>query len=368
MTPPRRPPMRRILTDLSPHRRLLALGTVAAAVAAAASAIGPLAVGVAIDRGVLDRELAWVLIGAASFFVAAAVQLGATWAQTRWMGRFAHNYMRDLRRDLLEHLFALDLDFFTRVRTGRLVSRLTSDVDNLQQFVEHGLALVGRTALLILATLAVMLASSWVLTVVVVVALMPLGVATAWFRRRAYVAQVDVRDRMADLLGHVSESLTGARVIQAYTYEDPRREAFSRVNDDTYAAKVETVRLSSRFYLVLEFVSPASIAAVIGVGAWLAADGSITVGTVVAFTLYVGRLFEPIQQLTELAAIIQAAAASYGKVYAFRDERPLVSDAPDAVEFVPRAGEVLLDHVSFRYDRAGPAVIRDVRLHVPAGP
>ena len=367
MTPSGRVPLRRITRDLRPHARLLALGSVAAVLVAVGVASGPLLIGLTIDRGVVQREIAWVAVGAGGFLLTSALQLGSQWAQIRWMGRFAHDYMRRLREELVDQLFGLDLDFFSRVRTGRLISRLTSDVENLQRFVEHGLALVMRAVMTVTFTIGVMLVASSVLTLVAVAVVAPLGVATMWFRRHAFRAQVDVRERMADLLGHVSESLNGSRVIQAYTYEDPRREAFRQVNGDTYAAKRRTFVLNARYYTVVEFLQPVAIAAVIGVGALQVADGAASVGTVVAFTLYVGRLFQPIQQLAELAQIFQQAAASYGKIFAFRDERPKVRDAPDAVSYRPGDGRIDVEHATFRYDERGPSVIRDVTLTVPAG-
>ena len=362
----RRVPIRRIAADLRSHARLLGAGWMAAMVVAASAVAGPTLIGAAIDR-VVQRELRWVVIGAGAFLAVALLQLGAQWAQIRWMGRFAHGYMAELRSELIDKLFALDLDYFIRTRPGRLVSRLTSDVENLQQFVEHGLALVMRAFLMIVAVVIVMFVSSPVLATVALAAAAPLVIATLWFRRHAFQAQLAVRDRMADLLGHLSESLNGSRVIQAYTYEHPRREAFQQVNHDTYAAKERTFTLNAQYYGFVELLQPLAIAAVIAVGALQAADGRATVGTVVAFTLYLGRLFEPIQQLTELAQIFQQAAASYRKVFTFRDERPAIRDAPDAVPYEPRGGHVELAGVTFAYDDQAPAVIRDVSLEVPSG-
>jgi len=364
---PRRVSLRRIWSDLRADGGLLIRGNLAAVLVAVAGAFGPAIIGATIDHGVADGDLMWVVIGTVAFLVTSAVRLVAQLVQTRLMGRFGQAYMRRLRRELVDQMFALDLDFYARERTGKLVARLTNDVETLQNFVEHGLALVARTFLMITITLVVMVISSPLMALVVVVLLAPLGIATMVFRRKAFPAQVEVRDRMAELLGHVNESLTGVRVIQAYTYENPRREAFRRANVDTYAAKVETFRLNSIYYAVVELLQPVAVGLVIAVGAKLALNGSLTVGAVVAFTLYLGQLFEPIQQLTELAQALQMASAAFGKVFGFRDERPMVADAPDAVPFVPGPGEVCLDDVRFRYGANGPEVLQGVTLHVPPG-
>jgi len=362
-----RPSLGRMAADLRPHRRLLVLGSLAALVVAAGSSAGPWLIGLVIDRGVIGGNMGWVWAGSLGLLVASSAQLLALWAQVRWLGRFAHDYLADLRRELLRQLFTMDVDFYARVPTGRLVSRLTSDVDNMQQFVEGGLALVSRIVLMLVIITVIMLRESVLMTAVVAGVLVPLGVASVWFRRVAYRAQVDVRDRMADMLGHVSESLTGARIIQAYTHEDFRRETFRRVNDDTYEAKLGTVRLNATFYSVVEFVAPASIAVVLGTGAWLAGRGTVTVGTVIAFTLYLGKLFEPIQQLAELAQVMQQASASYAKVFQFRDLVPGVADRADAGVFEVGPGHVSVRDVTFRYDADTAEVLHGVSLDIAPG-
>ncbi len=364
---PRKPPLKRVLAEFRPYRRTAGLGVGATVVQTVCASLTPVLVGVAIDRGVVAGQGIWILGSALAYLGLLLVQGGAVYVQVRTMGRFAQEYMRDLRSRLLDHLFALDLDFFTRERSGRLVSRLTSDVENLQQFVGGGLALLVEALLVLVLTIVLMVTLSVPLTLVALLIVPPLLMATIVFQRQAFAAQLEVRDSVANLLTRLNESLIGIRVVQAYNVEEAQRRAFGEVNEDAYRARMGMARVSARYYPIVEFLHPVALAAVLGYGALLAVDGRVPVGVVVAFTLYVGRLFQPIQQFTELAHLLQAAAASFAKVFAFQDEQPRVSDAADARPLEPGPGEVRLEGVSFRYGPGQPLVIQDVDLTIAPG-
>jgi ATP-binding cassette subfamily B protein len=362
-----RPSLRRIAADVRPHWRLAAPAAVANVVGVVCAISGPALFATAIDKGVIRHSLRWVVICTAAFLVVSVVQAVAFSQEVRWTSRFTQRYLSRLRAGMVDQLFAMDLDFFGRERSGRLVSRLTSDVENLQQFFETGLGVLMRAGLILSLTVGVLLTRSVRLSLAVFAVLVPLAAASVVYRRRAFDAQVQVRDRVASLLAQLGESLTGIRVVQAYAVEESQRQAFAAVNSDTYAARMHTARVNAAYYPVVEFLHPAALAVIIGYGASLAARGSLPVGTVVAFTLYVGRLFEPIQQLTELSHLMQTAAASYAKVFAFRDTQPRVEDAPHAAEFSPGGGALAIERVSFRYDEGRPEVLHDIDLYVSAG-
>ena len=138
---------------------------------------------------------------------------------------------------------------------------------------------------------------------------------------------------MANLLNHVNEALVGMRVVQAYGIEQQQRGTFADINDAAYDARIESGRITSLYYAAIEFLHPVALTIVIGYGAVLADQGKIEVGTLIAFTLYLTRLFEPIQQFTELNTLMQAASAAFTRTFEFLERGPSLVDAPDAVPF-----------------------------------
>lgn len=362
-----RPPISRVMAEFRPHKKLARRGVMAGVLTTLFSSLSPLVIGSAIDKGIVPGNGRWVATMVITYTVIVAGQGAAVTLQAIWMGRFAQDYMRDLRTRMLDHLLEMDLDFFGRERSGRLVSRMTSDVENLQQFVGGGLSLIVEAALVLVLTIALMLALSPALTLAALMIVPPLALATRAFQRHAFEAQVGVRDSVASLMTRLNESLVGMRVVQAYAVEEVQRRAFDEVNQDTYDAKMKMTAISVRYYPIVEFLNPVALAAVLSYGAILAASGKVQVGTVVAFTLYVGRLFQPIQQFTELAQLIQAASASFSKVFSFMDEKPMVVDSPNAHDLNPGPGQLTVEDISFRYNPEGPDVIRNVSVALESG-
>ena len=365
--PATRPPLRRILSGLEAHRRPLVRGVVSTVVVTLAMACTPLVVAWAIDGGVVRRDLRVVAVAAVAYAAASATMIVGNRSEIRAYARFAQGWLHDLRVRLLDHLFRLDLDFFTRERSGRLVSRLTSDVETLQQFAETGVALICRASLVLVVTIAFMLATSPILTAVTLAAFSPLVIATFWYRRRAFRAQLEVRESMAGLLAHVNESIAGIRVVQAYGLEDEHTAVFEEANEQAVAARMRTARVVAAYYPLVEFVQPAATGVVIVTGAFLVTNGRLSLGAVVAFTLYLTRLFDPITQLTELAHMLQASSAAYSKVMAFQDERPRVDDEVGALDLDDGPGAVTFEDVSFRYSNDRPLAVIDVDLDLAPG-
>lgn len=367
MSAPKRPPARRVLGEILPHRNLAAKLFAAVAAGVLAGTGGPLIVAAAIDHGVVGHSMAWVLACALAYLAATGVQALTGYLQVNLAGRLTQDYLQALRRRLLDQLHALDLDFFARERSGRLVSRLTSDVDNLSQFFGTGLALVVQVALLLGLTTGILLYESPLLTGVIAVVLAPLVVASTWYRRHSFAAQLGVRERVSRMLTQLNETLVGIRVVQAFGVEEAQNKAFAAANADTYSAKLLTARVGLAYYPLIDLLYPVGLAAVLVGGAHLAHVGEFGLGTVVAFSLYVGRLFQPIQQIADLSTVLQTAASSFARVFAFEDEQPSVADAPDARPLQAGAGRIELEGLRFRYPRSGADVLHGTDLRIEAG-
>jgi len=364
--PPPRPPLPRMLAEFRPHRATYLAACGGVLLMTTCTVAIPLVIATAIDRGVRAQSTGWVFTCLALGSVFVAGQVLGSWIEFRWMGRFAERYLFDLRGSLLDHLYRLDLDYFTHEPSGRLVARLTADVENLQQFVQTGLALVLRSSMLLLLTISVMFVRSWELAFAALAVMPALVLISLWYRPRAYAVQLDIRESTSNMLAHVNESIVGMRVVQAFAIEPDLHEVFRDVSHDTYDAKRRSGRFASIYYSTIEFLHPIALACLIGVGAWLVSRDVVTTGTVIAFTIYLNRLFEPIQQFTELNSMLQSAGASFARVFEFRARQPKLVDHPGAVDFVPGEGEVRLDRVRFRYSDTGPDVLPALHLTIPA--
>ncbi len=364
---PQRVPWRRLARDLGPERRQLAVGVAAVVVGQALAVATPVLIGLAIDRGVIGRDRSVLVAAVAAACGVVAASVAVAWLQVRTLGRFGQAFLAGMRWRLLLQLHALDLERITGEITGRLVSRLTSDVDNMQQFVDTGVPLGIAAMVSVVLTLAAMFSQSPPLTGLVVVVLLPILAAARFFRRRAHAAQLEVREQTAQLLGRLGEAISGMRLVQAYGAEAQQRDAFERVNAAALRARLRTARLVMAYYPPVEFLQPVALAAVLTAGLAMVGAGAVQVGVVISFVLLVGRLFDPILQFSDLTTLTQSASASVSRITAFLDERPALRDAPDAAPLRHGPGAVAVEGVSFRYGADLPPVLRDVDLAVPAG-
>ena len=361
----KRPPLRAVLRELKPHRRVAFIAASGVAMMTVSVVSIPRVVELVVDHGIGERSTGWVYACSAIAAVLMVGQVLGNWLEVSYMGKFAERYLRDLRGSLMDQLYALDLDYFTHEPAGRLVSRLTSDVENLQQFVQAGLSLVLRAALVLTFTIAFMASQSWRLTLVVLTVLPALAGASAWYRPRAFAVQMRIRETMATLLTHVNESLVGMRVVQAFAIESEQHDLFQDVSFDTFDAKRRSGTVAATYYSVVEFLVPVALAILIGYGTHLVDTRELKVGVVIAFSLYINRLFEPIQQFTELTSLLQAAGASFALVFEFRAIVPNVVDRVGAYDFVPGDGEIVFAGVTFRYGADAPNALTDVDLVIP---
>jgi ATP-binding cassette subfamily B protein len=193
----------------------------------------------------------------------------------------------------------------------------------------------------------------------------PVYFGSRWFRRVSNKAYLEVRDTISTNLSTLQESLEGVRVVQAFGREDAFTRKFHRTNEDQYHANMTTVRISSKYFPIIEYAGVAGTAVIIGYGGWLTTRGVVTVGTVAAFVLWLNSLFEPINQLSQLYNTVQSSAAALAKIFGVLDTRPTVRQRQASVD-LPRSGAVEVDHVTFAYGANEP-VLHDVSLQIADG-
>jgi ATP-binding cassette subfamily B protein len=357
--------VRRTWHLLRPHRRGLVAIAVLVVLQAGGMVAGPALIRYGIDEGVRADDLAALNRAAALFIAAALVAYVSGRLAILAVARVGESFLRELRERVFSHQLSLSMDFFDRNRTGTLVARMTADIEALQELVGQGLTMFVVNSLLLTGAVVVMIGMSWQLALGTLVVVPMVAKATSWFRRESNAAYLHLRESIGTNLSTIQEGLAGVRVVQAFNQEGAVVERFHITNEQLFGAHMRTERIAARYFPVVELAQGISIAVILGLGGHLSTRGTVTVGTVAAFVLYLQNLFEPIQQLSQLFNQLQASAASLHKLYGLLDERPTVAERPGAVD-LPERGRLDVHGVSFTYGTGVP-VLRDVSLVVEPG-
>jgi ABC-type multidrug transport system fused ATPase/permease subunit len=349
-----------------PYRRRAALSIVAMVVVTLSGLAGPYLLSVAIDKGIKPKDLdvlTWVIV---AFLAISLVNLGASYLQTYLTSWVGEHVILDLRRQMFAHLQKLSLDFFSRQKTGWIVSRLTNDIDALDQLVTDGVTSLVTNSLTIIGASVFLLLLDWRLALATLTVMPLLLIATLWFRSRSARAYAEVRNKIGDVSAHLQESISGVRVLQAFRREQSDYEQLDEANAAYRDVNMRTVVQSGLFFPFVDFLAAAGTIIVLWYGGYLITGGTLQVGVLVAFIAYLNSFFDPLQQLSQLYNTFQASMAAVQKIYTVLDTEPDMLDAPDAVDLPETHGEVVLRDVTFGYDAEKP-VLHDVDLTIPAG-
>jgi ATP-binding cassette subfamily B protein len=361
--------LRGLAEILAPYRwRVLAMFVALVAATAAALAPAPLAK-LAIDQGIRHHDTGELNLIVIVFLVSAVVYGVATYAQTYLVGWVGQRALQDLRLKLFAHLQSLSIGFYSRNRAGVLISRMTNDVEALDQLVEDGLATLIQSSLTLLGVVAILLVLDFHLALLTFIALPILGLGALAFRIASADAYRLTREKIASITGYLQESLSGIRVVRAFGQERRHIEQFKALNDENRRANWTTVKLNAAYFPGVELLSALVTVEILVIGGIEALNGRSTTGVVFAFIAALNNFFDPIQQLSQLYTTYQSGMAALDKIFTLLDETPELSDAPDATELGQIRGAVTFDHVSFRYgsDEDSAWALRDIDLGITPG-
>jgi ABC-type multidrug transport system fused ATPase/permease subunit len=345
-------------------RTALALGSLLAATITALAP--PYLAKVAVDDGIRAGDLSTLVVVVVLFVVAGACALGASSAQTFFTGWTGERILADLRTTLFRHLQRLSLGYYERNRAGVVISRLTNDVDALDQLVTDGVTTLVQNTLVLAGSAIILFLLDWRLALATMAVLPLMAAGTALFRIHSSRAYRAVRERLGLVTATLAEDIAGMRVVQSFAREAANERHFRRVNDEYRAANYRTVVTNGLYFPFVDFLSTAASAIVLGYGGYLAFEGEVTIGTLLAFMLYLSNFFDPIQQLSQLYNTFLSAVAALDKIMDVLDEEPEVVDEPGARELPRIEGHVRFEHVRFGYG-SGAEVLHGVDLDVPAG-
>jgi len=350
----------------APYRARTFLAVASLVAATLTALVPPFLAKLAIDDGIGEGDLEALTVIVVLFVGAGLANLLASMAQTYFTGWTGERVLADLRNKLFRHLQRLSLGFYERNRAGVVVSRLTNDVEALDQLVTDGVTSLFQNTLLLVGTAVILFALDWRLALATFIVFPLMAVATSVFRRRSSRAYRAVRERLGLVTATLAEDIAGMRVVQSFTREQTNQRQFRAVNNRYRDSNQETVVLNGVYFPFVDFLSALATATVLGFGGWLTLEGEVTVGTLFAFLLYLSNFFDPVQQLSQLYNTFLSAVAALDKIMDVIDEEPEIADEPGARPLPPIDGHVRFDGVRFGYG-TGPEILHGIDLDVPAG-
>ena len=361
---------------LRPHRMLLAGGLALVVVEAFTTVLGPGLIGRGIDTVTRRGSGGWSLRTTVAVFLAATiVGLVASRGSALLIGFVGERILYGLRLRVSAQLQRLGLDFYERELTGRILTRVTGDVDALANVVQQGVVALLLNVLLVIGVAAFLLVTNLVLGLVALSTFPVLVLATLWFRRISSVAYLSVRDRVSGVNANLAESFAGAKVTQAFGRERRSAEEFGLIVADYRRSRLQAQRAASAYFPVVDALSVVASALVLWRGVSLVRDGSVTPGQLAAFLLLLAQLFAPIQQLTTVIDTWQQAGAAMTKLRdLFREPTTVERPAPGTAVALPAAGSgrargvgVEFRGVRFAYARTDREALRGIDLTIAAG-
>jgi ATP-binding cassette, subfamily B, bacterial len=351
------------------HWRLGAFALLLVMIVSVTNQAGPALIEYGINHGMLpDHHSVAVIVGVSLIFLAmVAVTATAQRSQVRVTGRLAARVMNDLRVRVFTHLERLGLDYYTDERAGVIMTRMTSDIEQLQQLLQDGLAQLVVQALTMVVITVVLFTLNVELALITIALVVPLlAAASIWFRSASARGYDRVRDGIANVLGDLSESLHGVRTVAAYNRQKWNIVKHRNIVGEYREANNYTAQINAIYGPGTTMLGYLGQAALLAIGGHMVIQHQLSIGALVAFFLYLNRFFAPIQLLVQQYNTFQQGQAAVVKLRSLFSVDPSTPEAADATELPPIEGEIVFDHVTFGYDPAAP-VVRDIDLRIAAG-
>jgi ABC-type multidrug transport system fused ATPase/permease subunit len=367
---------------LRPYRGRMALMFVALVIETGAGLAPPYLAGQAIDAGINTGDLSALDLTVAAFVAAALIYAVSTYAETYLVGWVGTRALQDLRERLFGHIQSMSIGFFTRRSPGVLISRMTNDVEALNQLVTSGVVTMFSSTLTLVGVIVILLLLDVKLALITFLTLPLLAIASVTFRIVSAGAYRATRERIAAVTSYLQETLSGVRVVRSFGQEPRHVDVMTDLNEQNRDVNMKTVYLNASYFPAVEMLAAIGTAVILLYGGSQAIDGAIKVGIIVSFVAYLTTFFEPIQELSQLYTTYQQGMAALDKIFDLLDTKPDMVDAPGAIDPGTLRGEIDMEGVWFSYkedavppaageltspDRSDIWAMEDVDLHVPPG-
>jgi ATP-binding cassette, subfamily B, multidrug efflux pump len=364
--------MRRLLRYLRPYWGQVVLALVVLLLGAAMAVVGPWITQIVIDDAIPAGDAHYLAMLALAFFATVVLGFVFDYGQaiiTTWLGQ---SVMYDLRREIFSKLQHADLRFYDKNPIGRLMTRITNDVETLNELFSSGVVTVFGDVFTLVFIVGAMLRMNWRMALVTFSVLPLVFFAAFLFRAKIRTVYRDIRVRIARVNAYMHERFTGIRVVQLFNREQADAARLGELNQDYLQAHLRSITYYALFFPIIQFFTSLALALIIWYGGARSLSGTITVGVIAAFLQYARRFFEPIQDLSEKYNLLQAAMASSERVFKLLDHEIAITDPADPKPLpVPTEGRIAFENVWFAYgrDEGGEPnwVLRDVSLRVEPG-
>ena len=356
----------RVFKMAAPFRKTMWLAFACVCITTVCALAGPVLVKHGIDAGIRANDVGELNLSVALYLMVACLAYVFGRMQFLYLNRTGESFLRVLRLAVFRQMQRQSMAFYDRNKAGVLVARMTADIESMAELVQWGLLQFIAAGMLLVFAFFVLLTLSWQLTIVALLVMPLLIAASIKFQHDSNKAYLTVRERVGANLSALQEGITTVRVIQAYAQEEETIEKFTKSNRELFQSHERSVRISTWYFALIEFGGVFASALMIGIGGWLVHRGDVTLGTVVAFTLLLSSLFDPVQQLSQLYNTVQSAGAALNKLFQILDAKPEVDEHPAAVA-LPEAGELRVDGVTFTYAGATNPALNNVSITVDVG-
>ena len=358
--------LRRAYSMARSQRRLILSSLAFVLIGTMVTLAGPTLVRFAIDHGIKAKDGSALNKVVVLYVIVTIIGYLSGRMQYITINRAGEGFLRELRITVFDKLQKQSMSYFDREKAGVLVSRMTADIESMAELIQFGLLQFVSAFLLLCLATVLLFVMSWQLSLVTMLVLPMLIVASIRFQRTSNHAYLDVREKVGNNLSTLQEGITGVRVIQAYGQEANRSERFRQANRALFNSHMYSVKISTWYFGLVEFAGIAATGAIIGVGGWLVHRGSVTIGTVTAFVLLLANLFDPVQQLSQLYNTVQSSTAALHKLIGIIDAVPEVSEVESPTQ-LPERGAIAVENVTFGYAGSDRPALSDITITVADG-
>ena len=365
--------LRGLLELLRPYRVRVAAMLAALLLGTGALLTPPLLARLAIDDGIERHDTRTLVLVGIAFLCAALLVWLMTYIQTYLVGWVGQRALADLRIRIFKHLQRQPIGFYESRPAGVLISRITNDVEALENLVTDSVVTLFQSGLTLVGAIAVLLYLDPKLALITFCIVPFVAGASIWFRLVSTGAFRRTRETIAEITAYLQETLSGIRVVRSFGQESKHERRFAELNEDNREANMVTVRLNAAYFPAVEMLSGVALALIVLYGGLQAIEGHASAGTIVAFVLTLTFLFEPIQQLSQFYTTYQSGMAALEKIFQLLDVEPVLEDRPGAVDLPRIRGDIQFEHIFFAYDQrasggARNGAVRDAGAQVPAVP
>lgn len=357
----------RMYTYIQPYWLLFVGAWISLVLNNAANLISPMFLRVILDEGIAAINLDRVWYGTALLIGLALIRGVFSFTQAYWSEKLSQSFAFDMRNILFEKIQSLSFAYHDRMQAGQLMTRLTSDVEQVRSFIASALLQFISAIIMLIGSVVALFSMNWRLTLIAVLIIPPAMVVLGYFMKVVRPMFSMIQERLSTLNSVLQENISGVRLVKAFGREAYENERFGQKNDALLEMNLKSVVAMSSSFPIIFLINNLGTWAIIWAGGAQVIGGELTIGELLAFNTYLSLLFQPLFMLGMIAAQITRASVSNERIFELIDTDSDIHDAPDAIELPAITGNVAFEHVSLRYAGAETKVLNDVSFTVPAG-